>query len=56
MSGTYSNGYDERYRAEQWFERCWFGMFPKETLLWYLLDWGHDVDDFLTTYGLMSIV
>lgn len=50
VGGTYSNGSDERDRAEQWFERCWFGMFPEETLLWYLLDWGHDVDDFLTTY------
>lgn len=50
VGGTYSNGSDERDRAEQWFERCWFGMFPEETLLWYLLDWGHDVDDFLTVY------
>lgn len=50
VGGTYSNGSDERYRAEQWFERCWFGMFPEETLLLHLLEWGHDVDDFLNTY------
>lgn len=50
VGGTYYNGSDEMDRANSWFERCWFGMFPEETLLWYLLDWGHDVDDFLTTY------
>lgn len=48
VSGTYSNGSDERDKAQQWFERCWFGMFPEETLLWHLLDWGRDVGDFLT--------
>ena len=48
VNGTYSNGSDERDRAEHWFERCWFGMFPEETLLWYMLNWGHDVDNFLT--------
>jgi hypothetical protein len=26
IDGTYSNGSDERDRAEQWFERCWFGI------------------------------
>ena len=26
VCGTYSNGSDERMYAEQWFERCWFGM------------------------------
>lgn len=50
VSGTYSNGSDERMYAEQWFERCWFGMFPEETLLKYLLDWDYDIDDFLTIY------
>ena len=30
VCGTYSNGSDERMYAEQWFERCWFGMFPTE--------------------------
>lgn len=50
VDGTYSNGSDERYRAEQWFERCWFGMLPEETLLKYLLEWGHDVEEFITVY------
>lgn len=50
VGGTYSNGSDERDRAEQWFERCWFGMFPEQTLLHHLLERGHDVEDFMTTY------
>jgi hypothetical protein len=50
VSGTYSNGSDERYMAEQWFNRCWFGMFPEETLLKYLLEYGINVEDFLDTY------
>lgn len=50
VGGTYSNGSDERYFADKWFERCWFGWFPKETLLKYLLDSGYDVDDFITFY------
>lgn len=50
VDGTYSNGSDERNFAEQWFERCWFGMFPEETLLKYLLEWGHDIGGFLTIY------
>ena len=35
---TYSNGSDERDYADQWFERCWFGMFPEPTLLNHLLN------------------
>lgn len=50
VDGTYSNGSDERYRAEQWYERCWFSWVNEDSLLHYLLDWGHDVDDFLTVY------
>lgn len=50
VSGTYSNGSDERERANSWFERCWFSWMNEDTLIHYLLDWGHDVDDFLTTY------
>lgn len=45
--GTYSNGSDERMYAEQWFERCWFGMFPEKTLLNHLLCWGYDPEDYL---------
>lgn len=33
LCGTYSNGSDERMCAEQWFDRCWFGMFPEPTLI-----------------------
>jgi hypothetical protein len=50
VDGTYSNGSDERYRADQWFERCWFGMFPEDTLLKYLLEYDYDIDDFVTIY------
>lgn len=50
VDGTYSNGSDERDRAEQWFERCWFGMFPEPTLLRYFLEWGMDIEDFLILY------
>ena len=28
VCGTYSNGSDERMYAEQWFERCWFAVYP----------------------------
>lgn len=40
VSGTYSNGSDERMYAQQWFERCWFGMLPDLTFLRYLIEWG----------------
>ena len=33
VGGTYSNGSDERDYADQWFERCWFGMFPEPIFL-----------------------
>ena len=32
VDGTYSNGSDERMYAQQWFERCWFGIFPEDYL------------------------
>lgn len=48
VGGTYTNGSDERMYARNYFERCWFGMFPEETLLNFLLYMGYDVyDDFL---------
>ena len=47
VCGTYSNGSDERMYAEQWFERCWFGMFPEPTLLRHLLSWGYVPKDYL---------
>lgn len=39
VCGTYTNGSDERMYAEQWFERCGFGMFPEKTFLRYLIEW-----------------
>lgn len=43
VSGTYSNGSDERDLADQWFNRCWFGMFPDKTLINFLMDdWYHE--------------
>lgn len=44
VCGTYSNGSDERMYAEQWFERCGFGMFPEYTFLRYLVEWGGGVE------------
>lgn len=54
VDGTYSNGSDERERANSWLERCWFGMFPEYTFLRYLVEWGEieyyldDMDDLET--------
>lgn len=39
VNGTYTNGSDERMYAQQWFERCGFGMFPEKTFLRYLIEW-----------------
>nr|WP_051153497.1 hypothetical protein [Ruminiclostridium papyrosolvens] len=38
--GTYTNGSDERMYANEWFERCGFGMFSHKTFLGYLLEYG----------------
>jgi len=38
VHGTYSNGSDERMYAENWFDRCWFAMFPENTFLQYLIN------------------
>jgi hypothetical protein len=43
--GTYSNGSDERMYANQWFERCWFGMFPDKTFLRYLIYWTDQLEN-----------
>lgn len=40
VDGTYTNGSDERMYAQQWFDRCGFGMFPEKTFLRYLIEWG----------------
>lgn len=47
--GTYSNGSDERDLAGQWFDRCWFGMFPGMTFLSYLVEWG-GIDEVLQAW------
>lgn len=47
VGGTYTNGSDEGMYADQYFDRCWFGMFPEETLLKHLLDWGTDPEEYL---------
>ena len=49
VGGTYSNGSDERMYANQWFDRCWFGMFPELTLLSHLLYCGDDPEHYLNT-------
>lgn len=53
VGGTYSNGSDERMYAEQWFERCWFGMLPDFTFLKYLIEWGF-IEDALETWESIS--
>ncbi len=47
VGGTYTNGSDEIEHARRYFERCWLGMFPEETLLKWLLDAWIDVGEFL---------
>lgn len=40
VAGTYSNGSDERDLAQEWFDRCWFGMFPEKTFQSFLMGEG----------------
>ena len=47
VSGTYSNGSAERDYAKRWVERCWFGMFPEQTLLSHLLCNGYEPENYL---------
>ena len=55
IGGAGTNGSDERDRAEAWFERCWFGMFPEETFLRWLIEWGADsVSDFCARWELLQ--
>ena len=49
VCGTYSNGSDERDLAGQWFDRCWFGMFPEMTFLSWLIEWG-GIDEVLQAW------
>lgn len=39
VNGTYSNGSDERDLANQWFNRCWFSLYPDKTFLRYLIEY-----------------
>lgn len=45
ISGTYTNGSDERDRANQWYDRCWFS-WTENTLLQYLLELDYDVEEY----------
>lgn len=47
IGGSYTNGSDERDLADQWFNRCWFGTYPDDTLLRHLLCWGYDPEHYL---------
>lgn len=50
VSGTYTNGSDERMLARNYFERCWFGMFPDLTLVNWLLNYSDmDLEEFYCT-------
>lgn len=44
--GRYTNGSDERRAASDWFDRCWFGMFPEKTLLNHLLNWDYNPEEY----------
>ena len=51
IDGTYSNGSDERMYANQWFDRCGFGMYEEPTLLSHLLCEGYNPEDYLYTFA-----
>lgn len=44
VNGTYTNGSDERDYAQEWFERCGYGMNSEKTFLRYILEEGADVE------------
>lgn len=47
ISGTYSNGSDERMYANQWFDRYWFSFEPENDLIQYLCSsWESNFTDF----------
>lgn len=41
VSGTYSNGSDERMYADEWFNRCGFSWMYEKTFLTFLIRWGN---------------
>lgn len=40
VGGTRTNGSDERMHANDWFDRCWFGMEFNHSFLQHLVEWG----------------
>lgn len=40
VDGKERNGSDEVDLAGKWFQRCWFGMFPEETFLRYVINYN----------------
>lgn len=48
VGGTYSNGSAEREYADNWFNRCWFAMFPEDSLLNYLLEFGYSPEHYIS--------
>lgn len=57
VDGTFSNGSDERMYANQWFERCWFSLFPENTFLRYLTEAGklNEIQDCLEEVELLEM-
>ncbi|MBE5992690.1 MAG: hypothetical protein E7247_09900 [Paenibacillaceae bacterium] len=53
VDGTYTNGSNERDALNNWFERCYFGMFPEESFLKYLID-QDTIEEFLELYNDMK--
>lgn len=47
IGGQGTNGSDERDLANQWFNRCWFGAYPEDTFLQYLLINGYNPGHYL---------
>lgn len=50
VCGTYTNGSDEVMYAQQWFERCYFGLYPDYTFLSYLIDY-YDIEDIVLDWN-----
>lgn len=49
VGGSHYNGSDESDLARQWYDRCWFSIYPDLTFLKYLIEW-EDIDDVLALY------
>lgn len=55
IDGTYSNGSDERMYANQWFDRCWFGMNFGETSFLQWLITNESVSDAIEYWSDLQI-